>query len=47
MMDAETFVRELDTEIARALARIGELSSAGEPGEELTVPKLLVLALKR
>jgi len=45
-MDAEAFVRELDSEIERALARIGELSSAGEPGEELTVPKLLVLALK-
>lgn len=45
-MSPEEFVRELDGEIERALARIGELSSAGEPGEELTVPKLLVLALK-
>jgi len=45
-MTSEEFVRELDSEIERALARIGELSSAGEPGEELTVPKLLVLALK-
>jgi hypothetical protein len=45
-MDPETFVRELDSEVAKALARIGDLSAAGEPGEELTVPKLLVLALK-
>ena len=45
-MDAEAFVRELDGEVERALARIGELSSAGEPGEELTIAKLLVLALK-
>jgi hypothetical protein len=44
-MTPEAFIAELDIEIERALARIGELSAAGDPGE-LTVPKLLVLALK-
>lgn len=46
MIAPEAFVAELDGEIDRALARIGEMSAAGEPGEELTVAKLLVLALK-
>jgi hypothetical protein len=45
-MDPEAFVAELDAEIARALARIGERSAAGEPGAELTIAKLLVGALK-
>ncbi len=45
-MTPEAFVAELDGEIERALARIGELSAAGEPGGEITVTKLLVLALK-
>lgn len=44
-MTPEAFVAELDAEIERALARIGELSAAGD-ATELTVPKLLVLALK-
>lgn len=45
-MDAEAFVKSLDEEVQRALARIGELSQQGEAGAELTVPKLLVVALK-
>ncbi len=45
-MTPEAFLAELDAEIERALARIGELSAAGEPAEGLTVPKLLAGALK-
>ncbi len=45
-MDAEAFVAQLDGDVARALGRIGELSEAGEPGAELSVAKLLAVALK-
>jgi hypothetical protein len=45
-MNAEVFVRELESEIERALSRIGELSAEGEPEADLTVPKLLIIALK-
>jgi hypothetical protein len=45
MTTAAAFVAELDQENARALARIGE-AAAREPGEDVTVAKLLVLALK-
>lgn len=43
---AESFVAELDAENARALRRIAASSRAGAPSEELTVAKLLLLALK-
>lgn len=45
-MTAEPFLAELDAENAAALARIAFAASDGEPGAELTVAKLLVLALK-
>jgi hypothetical protein len=44
-MTPEAFVAELDTEIERALAKIGELSAAGDE-PNFTVAQLLVLALK-
>lgn len=43
-MTPEAFIASLDAEIERALARIGELSAAGETS--IAVPSLLVLALK-
>ncbi len=45
-LSPEAFVAELDGENRAALDRIAAASCAGEPGPELTVPKLLVLALK-
>jgi 1,2-phenylacetyl-CoA epoxidase catalytic subunit len=45
MTDVESFIAELDQENARALARIGA-AAAREPGDDVTVAKLLVLALK-
>jgi len=42
----EAFVAELDAENEAALARIADASSAGEPGPEVKIPKLLMLALK-
>lgn len=45
-MTPADFVAELDRQNAAALARIGEKSSAGDPGAELTIAKLLTLALK-
>lgn len=45
-MSSEAFLAELDAENAAALDRIAHASSAGEPGTELTVAKLLVMALK-
>ena len=45
-MTPEEFVAELDAHNTRALDRIGEKSGAGEPGPDLTVAKLLMLALK-
>jgi hypothetical protein len=44
-MIAEAFLAELDEQNAAALTRIGA-AAAREPGPELTVTKLLVLALK-
>lgn len=46
MISAESFVAELDRENTQALDRIARASCAGEPAEDLTVPKLLLLALK-
>jgi uncharacterized ferritin-like protein (DUF455 family) len=45
-MTPEDFVAELDADNARALDRIGEKSAAGDAPSELTVAKLLLLALK-
>jgi hypothetical protein len=45
-MTPQEFVAELDARNQEALARIAEKSAAGTPGEELTVAKLLALALK-
>jgi 1,2-phenylacetyl-CoA epoxidase catalytic subunit len=45
-MSAEAFVAELDAQNQEALARIAQAASAGEPSEAVTVPKLLLLALK-
>lgn len=42
----EAFVAELAAENERALARIGAAASAGEPGPDVSIPKLLTLALK-
>jgi hypothetical protein len=44
-MDAEAFLAELDRDNARALERIA-VAAAREPSGEVTVPKLLLLALK-
>lgn len=45
-LSPEAFVAELDGENRAALDRIAAASCAGEPGPELTVQKLLVLALE-
>jgi 1,2-phenylacetyl-CoA epoxidase catalytic subunit len=45
-MSGEEFVATLTEENNAALERLGNLSAAGEPGETLTVEKLLRLALK-
>jgi len=45
-MTPEQFVAELDTENGRALDRIRVKSGAGEPADDLTVSRLLMLALK-
>lgn len=45
-MNPEAFVEELEAQNRAALARIAQAASAGEPSEELTVSRLLVLALK-
>ena len=45
-LSPEAFVAELDTQNQVALDRIAQASSQGEPGEAMTVSKLLVLALK-
>ncbi len=44
-MSADAFLAELDEQNARALARIGA-ATAREPGADLTVARLLLLALK-
>jgi len=43
--DVQTFLAELDVENARALERIGA-AAAREPAGDVTVPRLLTLALK-
>jgi rubrerythrin len=45
-LSPEAFVAELDAQNQEALTRIARAASAGEPGEAVTVPKLLMLALK-
>src|SRR4051794_23621474 len=45
-MDSNEFVARLDEEIGAALARLGEMSAAGDAPEILTSDKLLRLALK-
>jgi 1,2-phenylacetyl-CoA epoxidase catalytic subunit len=46
MTTPEAFVAELDAQNQAALARIAEASCAGDPPADLTVAKLLLLALK-
>jgi 1,2-phenylacetyl-CoA epoxidase catalytic subunit len=43
---SESFVAELDAQNRAALSRIAASSTAGEPDPSLTVPRLLMLALK-
>jgi 1,2-phenylacetyl-CoA epoxidase catalytic subunit len=45
-LSPEAFVAELDTQNQVALDRIAQASAQGEPGEAMTVAKLLMLALK-
>jgi bacterioferritin (cytochrome b1) len=45
-LSPEAFVSELDAQNQEALGRIAGAASAGEPGDALTVAKLLMLALK-
>lgn len=45
-LSPEAFVAELDAQNQAALARIASAASSGEAGPELTVAKLLTLALK-
>lgn len=45
-LSPDAFVAELDAQNQAALARIGAAAAAGEAGPELTVAKLLGLALK-
>jgi uncharacterized ferritin-like protein (DUF455 family) len=45
-MESNEFVARLDAEIGAALARLGEMSAAGDAPESLTTDKLLRLALK-
>jgi len=45
-MNGSEFVEQLDADIRQALERLGRLSAAGDVTEDLTVEKLLVIALK-
>ena len=45
-LSPESFVAELDAQNQVALERIALAASSGEPGEAVTVPRLLLLALK-
>ncbi len=45
-MDANAFLAELDAVLETALARIGEKSASAEPGPDVTVKSLLVIALR-
>ena len=46
MASAEEFVEELSATVKQAIARLGELSAEGEPGEGVTIAALLQVALK-
>ena len=46
MPSAASFLEELDAENRRALDRIAQASACGAAAEDLTVPRLLLLALK-
>jgi 1,2-phenylacetyl-CoA epoxidase catalytic subunit len=45
-LSPETFVAELDAQNSAALERIAKASAQGEPADDLSVGKLLMLALK-
>jgi hypothetical protein len=45
-MTPEDFIRELDREVGAALDRIGSASAAGEPRADMSIVKLLTVALK-
>jgi hypothetical protein len=45
-MTPETFLKELDDQVTLALNRIGAASASGDQNPDVTVAKLLVLALK-
>jgi len=45
-MDSNEFVARLDEEVGAVLARLGQMSAAGDAPETLTTDKLLRLALK-
>ena len=45
-MNGDEFVALLDRQIRLGLERIGQLSGAGEPSDDLTVSRLLTIALK-
>lgn len=46
MATSEQFVRELESDVQAAIARIGTASAAGAPAEGVTIAKLLEVALK-
>lgn len=46
MTTPDDFLRELDDQIQAALTRLGAASASAEPAADMTVAKLLVLALK-
>jgi hypothetical protein len=46
MPTSEQFVRDLESEVQSAIARIGTASAAGAPAEGVTIAKLLEVALK-
>lgn len=45
-MDGDSFIARLDEEIGAMLTRLGQMSAAGDAPDELTVERLLRLALK-
>ncbi|SRR6266540_561226 len=45
-MTPEDFVRELDRQVERALARIGAASASSQPHADMNVPSLLKVAMK-
>ncbi len=46
LMTAQDFVKQLEESTLAAVERLGEASAGGEPGEEITIAQLLLLALK-